>query len=515
MSTNLVGIDLGTTYSSLCCLDSELRPKPIPNTEGEYATSSVVYLKEDGSGVIVGRDAMEPGIARPERFLTNAKRYLGMPNVGWEVDGVLYDPVDVSAFVLRKLIGDAKLQIGEFREAVITVPAHFTAHQRQLTVTAGQRAGLEKVWVVNEPVASALCYGLGEDGMLMTQLIDDFTVLVYDLGGGTFDLSIVRYGSDLDVIGGARDERRQVRVMASSGEPRLGGIDWDACIVDLIADDFASANGFDPRDDESMVRRLALQAEKCKRALSNPQIDQTTTLVHYQGVERQIVLHRHAFEQLTMPLVEQTRTLTEQLLDTADLSWSLIDRLIPVGGSTRMPMIRRLLNSMAEQGSTIHYLSPDLSVAQGAALYAGIVSGRKGPRVAGGDSARATLGNYHTQIVSGSSLGIVIRGPDGRRVKHVLMPRNTPLPASVTLTVGTARPNQSRASVKVVEGEQGVLGDDEIVCTCTIHDLPPDLPKDSSIDVELTYDADGLLHVVAKHRDTGRAASASMSYHSG
>ena len=211
---HLIGIDLGTSYSSLSCLDAEFEARSVPNKEGEFKTPSAVYFAKDGAGLIVGTNALAPGFNHPERYVSHAKRYLGEANVLWEIDGVRYTPVNIASFIVRKLIQDAEKELGPIKQAVITVPAHFNDLRRKLTIEAGKQAGLKTVYLLNEPVAAALCFALGTGGKEMLYLHDACNVLIYDLGGGTFDLSLVRF------------DHTQLRVLSTSGELKLGGLDW-------------------------------------------------------------------------------------------------------------------------------------------------------------------------------------------------------------------------------------------------------------------------------------------------
>jgi molecular chaperone DnaK len=513
---NLVGIDLGTTYSSLSRLDKNYCPQMVANIEGETATLSSVFFGGRGEGIVVGRDAYELGIAHPERYVANAKRFLGQPGAQWEIDNVVYTPVDISAMILQKLIQDASRYVGSIEEAVIAVPAHFTTHQRHLTVEAGLQAGLKKASVVNEPVAAALYYGMGEDGLVMTQVVDDFTVLVFDLGGGTCDLSLVRYGTEPGVIGGKQDERRHIRVLASAGEPRLGGIDWDAVLVDMIAESFIEEHGIDFREDPLIVRRIAAEAEKCKRTLSNDQRSQTEKRVTYQGREHVATLTCNDFMRRTLALVGKARRLTNSLLKSTDLDWNQVDRIIPVGGSVRLPMIRQLLREYEARGPKIQEIPPELSVAQGAALYAGCIQFRK----SGADANQLAAGAFHeyaTTFVTGNDLSVLIRDRNTkRRLKHLLVARNTPLPALSTVTLATAKADQRSVMVRIVEGNPNDGEHDpdvaDAICHCVINELPHGLPADTLIDVELTCDPDGLLHVVARRRKGGETGAASIVY---
>ena len=515
-TANLVGIDLGTTYSSLSRLDKNYCPKMVANIEGETTTLSSVFFGGEGEGVVVGRDAYELGVAHPERYVANAKRFLGQSGAQWEIDNVVYTPVDISAMILEKLIQDASRYIGTIEEAVIAVPAHFTAHQRRLTIEAGLQAGLEKASVVNEPVAAALYYGMGEEGLVMTQVVDDFTVLVFDLGGGTCDLSLVRYGTEPGVIGGKQDERRHIRVLASAGEPRLGGIDWDAVLVDMIAESFIEEYGIDFREEPLMVRRIAAEAEKCKRTLSNDQRLQTEKRITYQGREHVATLTRSDFMRRTLALVGKARKLTNSLLKSTDLDWGQVDRIIPVGGSVRLPMIRQLLREYEERGPKIQEISPELSVAQGAALYAGCIQLRHNGMETN-DFAAGAFHEFATTFVTGNDLSVLLRNrATKRRVKHLLVQRNTPLPTISTVTLATAKADQRSVKVRIVEGKPNDGEHDpdtaDAICHCVINELPPGLPADTLIDVELTCDADGLLHVIARRRGGGETGAASIVY---
>lgn len=514
---NLVGIDLGTTYSSISYLDDNAKPIALNSAEGQLLTPSVVYFEERGGTPIVGQRAVEKSLRCPERFADHAKRFLGMPNKYWDIDGVLYTPTDISALILGKLIADAECEIGKIRRAVVTVPAHFTAHQRQLTIQAGKQAGLEEVSIVNEPVAAALAFALpqvalGEDaGVVVDYLGYAATILVYDLGGGTFDLSIVQY------------DKNQLRVVAAIGEERLGGIDWDQELVDMIAEPLAVLHG-DLRKDPRSLRRLAHSVERKKRRLS---VEEATNFtIQHESWEEEFVLERTEFEERTEHLAARTRTLMEELLASCQLTSDDLSCILPVGGATRMPMIRRVIEDFAAERTDvsdnfIRRISPDLSVAEGAALFAGMV--HSDGNVPGGGRFSRTLAEYRTSNITTHSLGILVRNAEGRRVSHVLIPRNVPLPVTASTTVLTCYPNQRRATIRVVETatetdlETDLETDTEpeagnVVCKCSIDNLPEGLPAESVFDLELGYDADGLLHVIARHRDSGRLATVSKLF---
>jgi molecular chaperone DnaK len=495
----LIGIDLGTSFSSICWLDGTFEARPIENKEGEYKTPSAVYFVEDGGGPIVGRVAFDLGAKSPERLVIHAKRYLGDPEKTWEIDGVIYTPVDIAAFVIRKLIGDAESKLGPIREAVVAVPAHFNDLQRRLTIEAARQAGLESVQILNEPVAAALSFILGSGGREMLYLRDNSTVLIFDLGGGTFDLSLVRF------------DDRQLRVLATNGELALGGLDWDQTLVDLYAEKFIPISGIDIRELRYSKTKLRLwqKVEAAKRRLSDPNLKKTLVSFRYQGHEADYELVRDEFEDLTRHLVARTKVLTNDLVRMADVTWDAIDTIVPVGGSTRMLMIDALLEEFASKGPERYKLNPDLAVSTGAALYAGILQGDDFTDFVMEHPRARALAGYSATVVNSKSLAILVRDNRGRLIPHVLIPRNTPLPATASVAVTTSHPNQSVASLKIVECDDETGRSEAIVCKCNLYDLPPNLPEGSAFDVEVSYDTQGLLRVNAKHRESGRLASIS------
>jgi molecular chaperone DnaK len=496
MKAHTVGIDLGTSYSSLARINDQGAPEVLCDGDGENMTPSAVFV---GDEIVVGRKALELGREAPERLIEHAKRYLGAPR-GWEIDGVVYTPVDVSAFILAKLKEDAERQFGPIGRALLTVPVHFSAYQRKLTVEAACQAKLELLGLANEPSAAALTYILGEHGLAYTGLADERTLLVYDLGGGTFDLSLVHYGEE------------GITVRAATGDLQLGGIDWNQRLVDVVADQFRGQHGTEPRQNTKLMRQLIELIEEAKRTLSNPSKSATQITITYQGRQEVIHLTRDEFEFLTDDLVARTEKLTAGLLKSAGVHWHRLDQLLPVGGATRMPMIRRLLERMCDRfmprGFRPNYqLSPDLAVAQGAALYARLMEGDDpSPLGLGGRGLHELV----PEIASPRSVALVVRDGTGQRVKHVLVPRGRRLPVTARVVVGTVSANQSRINLRIVEADDESGVEDGIICRCAIADLPEGLPEESLFDVELTYEPSGLLQVIAKHRDSGRLATASL-----
>lgn len=336
---NVVGIDLGTTYSAIARLDRYGQPIAIANAEGEFSTPSVVHFSDEGP--VVGTPALRSTVLDSHRTVQNAKRDLGLPNAGWTIDGKRYTPVDVSSLVLRKLKEDAQEQIGPITYAVITVPAHFDAYRRQLTIQAAEQAGITVLDLVNEPVAAALCFVLGEEGMIVQELADDQMVLVYDLGGGTFDLSLVQY------------DPKNVRVLATSGDLRLGGVDWNDCLMRHLIGEYKKKFGDDLNEHRRLLQDLALDVEQAKRDLSNPKRKEVNFTVHGPSGDMDRTVTVEQFEALTGELVERTRSITKRLLEHTETRWAQINTILSVGGATRMPMIRKMLRTLS--GVTPNY----------------------------------------------------------------------------------------------------------------------------------------------------------------
>lgn len=486
--TQAVGIDLGTTYSCIAWLNEHGHPVTIPNQEGELSTPSVVFFDRDE--VVVGTEALRNAIARPLRVVQNAKRYMGHADKNWTMDGARYTPVDVSSLILRKLISAAQEQIGEITEAVITVPAQFSDAQRHATIQAGLNAGLEKVEVINEPVAAALCHVLGGEGLAFTELAIDQQLLVFDLGGGTLDLAVVSYCSD------------QVRVVASDGDLELGGLDWTQVLVDVAAEKFIQDFGEDPRDDPESHQFLALEAEQAKRSLSvRPRA--AITVQHGRN-RRTYQVEQAEFVAMSRRLLQRSETITKRILADNGFGWAHVDVVLTTGGASRMPMVRDSLKKLS--GRTLNSsLSPDQSIAHGAAYYAGmLLTNQQYVRTVFSSEASTRLAKVRQQSVSARGLGILIRDvQSGKRVPHYLIPPNTPLPASKTHVFGTVVARQTKVHVRIVESGAGPGKPHTVLGDCVITDLPPDLPQDSEVEVTISYDHQARVHVSAREPRSG------------
>jgi len=492
LTTHAVGIDLGTTYSCIAHLNEHGEPVTLPNQEGELATPSVVMLDE--SHAIVGTEALRNTIVHPERVIQNSKRFIGDSGKHWEIDGRRFTPVDVASLILKKLISAAQDQIGNIEEAVITVPAQFSDAQRHATIQAGHQAGLQRVDIINEPVAAALCYVLGTEGLWFTELADAQNILVYDLGGGTFDLSLVSY------------QKNEVRVVSSTGDLELGGIDWTQHLVDAISDKFQKEFGTDPRTDAQSLQSLSLEAEQTKRSLT---VRPRASLVcQHDGQRQTYQVEQQQFERLTRKLVDRTTNITKRMLKGNQMGWAHIDVVLTTGGSSRMPMIRNRLKQLS--GTTLNSaLSPDQSIAHGATYYAGmLLSNKKFAKSILNSQATQRLSQIKQHSVTARGLGVLIRDMKTRnKVPHYLIPANTPLPASETHTFGTVVVNQKRVHLQIVESSTSEQKPPVKLGGCVIEDLPPDLPEGSEIAVTIQYDRQARVQVSARDVTSGKEAS--------
>lgn len=520
LPTQAVGIDLGTTYSCIAHLNEQGEPVTLPNEEGELCTPSVVELdrptrpgndllltdsvlpgssrnhtaNSGGPGVaIVGTEALKNSILNPERVVQNAKRFMGDVHHRWVVNGKPYSPVDISTFILKKLLAGGHRQIGPIDQAVITVPAQFSDAQRHATIEAGYRAGLERVELINEPVAAALCHVLGTEGLWFSELAGEQRILVYDLGGGTFDLSIVKYRKD------------EVSVVATSGDLNLGGLNWNSALLDAICMQFEKEFRSNPRSDPRSLQALALEVEQAKRALSvRPRTPLTCS---HAGHKKTYQVELSQFEKLTKPLVDRTAEITLQLLSDNKMGWAHIDVVLVTGGASRMPMIRRRLKEMS--GRTLNTtLSPDLSIAHGATYYAGmLLSNNKFARSILSVEASTRLSRVKQHSVNARALGILVRDKEtDKRVPHYLIAPNTSLPVEKSEVYGTVKENQRRVNLQIVES--GTAADKPWVRlgNCVIDELPPNLPEGSRINVTISYDTQARVHVSARDLASGKEA---------
>jgi molecular chaperone DnaK len=465
-----VGIDLGTTYSVIARLDERGLPVSLVNAEGDLLTPSAVLF--DGSDVVVGKEALKAFAGEAHRVAVFAKRDMGQRRYHRPLDGQWYPPEVIQAFILKKLADDARRATGGFHQAVITVPAYFDEVRRKATQDAGYMAGLEVIDIINEPTAAAVAYGL-QQGFLTAEgaAHRPMNVMVYDLGGGTFDVTVMRI------------EGPQFRTLATDGDVELGGKDWDQRLIDLAAAECIRQCGGDPRQDANAAARLWQECEDAKRTLSTRR--RAAIQVLHAGHVLRVEVTREQFEEQTRDLLERTEFTARQALRQAGLDWGAVDRVLLVGGSTRMPMVADMLRRVSGRQPDTS-ISPDEAVAHGAALHAGLLLSR-----AQGRPARFSIRN-----VNSHSLGVVgTAASTQRRRTAVLIPRNTPLPVTARRVFKTQQPGQRSLAVPIVEGESR----DPDACvplgTCVISNLPPNLPARTDVEVLFRYRTDGRLQV--------------------
>ncbi len=484
-----IGIDLGTTYSAMAFLDANGKPETLRSEEGELTTPSVVFF--DSTGPIVGREAVKAAEFDAARVARYAKRCIGEELFPKTILGNRLPPEVIESLVLKKLKSDAELKLGMISNAVITVPAYFNETRRKATQDAGRLAEIDVVDIINEPTAAAIAYGVQSgfidgDGASLKQE----TVLVYDLGGGTFDATLMEInGPHFDAI-------------ATAGDVYLGGIDWDKRLVDFLAEQFEKEQGIDLRDNPSALERLMQEAENAKKTLTVR--NEARIRLGVDGKNTQMTILRSQFEQLTEDLLERTRMTCERLLMDAGKLWKDITRLILVGGSTRMPMVHRML----EKESSLQVdrsLAPDEAVAHGAAIYAGILSGF--PE----DTAGVSVANINSH-----DLGVLGVDPKTKTPKRrIMIPRNTRIPATRSKTFTTSKDQQRDVLVTVVEGGTDSGEHALKIGKCVVTNLPPGLPKGSTVKVTFRYEQDGRLSVSAELPDVECAARTTIKRFSG
>lgn len=478
-----VGIDLGTTYSAIAYVDDRDEPHTIINSEGDLTTPSAALIEDDE--VTIGKLALKAQVTLPDNVATFAKREIGKPVMEHPINGRKVAPEVIESLILGRLKRDAETKLGHpITQAVITVPAYFNEPKRRSTIQAAKLAGIETLAIINEPTAAAIAYGIEKH----SEILGPQTVLIYDLGGGTFDVSMVTV------------DHSDIKVVATDGNAKLGGIDWDRCLMKWIDDQFAKKCKFRPSETAAGEAWLMQEATELKHALTSRM--EVKVRLTYQTHTLNTSITRATFEDLTAHLLDRTRFTVRKLIKEARSDWDNIDQVILVGGSTRLPQVVKMITELSGMEPNLS-ISADEAIAHGAAIYANTIQSRKRPQKTGEPAGRKLV----ISDVNAHNLGVLgIDIETELRCNYVMIHRNTPIPVKKTTRFQTIRDNQQNVAVQVVEGgdSRGRYGTH--IGKCVLGKLPPHLPAGTPVDVTFRYDSDGLIRVEAKLPKTGQKA---------
>ena len=473
----LIGIDLGTTNSVIAMVNEFGKPEIIPNKEGERTTPSVVLF--DKQQVIVGSIAKQSAVADPENTIACIKSHMGDDNFVFTHNNIDFSPEDISAMILRKLIDDAENFLGEkITDVVITVPAYFNDLQRKATIDAGKIAGVNVMQIINEPTAAALTYGLDKK--------KNQTIIVYDLGGGTFDVTIMKIGeNNFEVIG-------------SDGDRRLGGNNFDEKLMVFLNEQFKAEHEIDLLDDLVLAQDLRIKAENAKKILSNKL--STTVYLSAQGRSSKIEVTREVFTELVANLIARTQLLLEAVMEEAKLDWDEIDQLLLVGGSTRIPAVYDMVKKVCGKEPSVN-INPDEAVALGASIQTGIINARDNDASIS-DMVRMKFGSINVADVTAHSFGAITLDEYNNKRNAIIIPKNSKIPVRKSQKFYTTVPNQTSVKLTVLQGEDK----DPEFCTIlgtTTLEFPPK-QTNSPIIFNYEYDVNGIINASAKDPETGK-----------
>lgn len=489
-----VGIDLGTTFSTVARLDERGDPVSIPNALGQSTTASVVLLADEGP-VLVGPSPERLSLEPAQNIVQAIKREMGQKNVFRPYKGKQLTPEFLSGLILKKLKQDAEARIGKIGNAVITVPYYFTDPARKATSDAGRIAGFQVVDIINEPTAATLAYAWTRGDLGRAGEATEKTIMVYDLGGGTFDVTVVRYTPT------------HFRVVATDGDVRLGGLDWTNRIAEHIARQFTQKYGLDPFSDADLKIRFTQDCELAKRELSR--VEAVPLSLAFQGKSLRVSVTREAFERMTADLLQRTLDTTEYVLQQAGVDPLELEALILVGGSTHMPAVQRALRELSGKAPT-RDIDPDTAVAQGAAIHAALLEAQYGsdPNRLQSSVIRRLMA-VSRRDVNSHALGVEITDFQNGQTKrnHVMIPRNTPIPHSVTQRFVTTTTNPKAIRFRLLEGEAADVNACTPIGDLRITGLPAGLPAGSPVEVTYSFDVQGRIQAKARELTGQREAA--------
>lgn len=490
---NTVGIDLGTTFSTLAIVNEEGEPTPIPNEDDDVETASIILLAES-KHVIVGPNRSRAAMEDPSNVIERIKRQMGSVGYHRTFDGQEITPEFVSSLILRKLKQDCENKIGPIANAVITVPYYFNDTRRKSTQDAGRIAGLNVVSIINEPTAAALTYAWHRGELGRTESTKSRRILIYDLGGGTFDSTVVEYSGN------------NFHVVSTDGDVKLGGVDWNDRLADYVCEKFIEKYGVNLHQFPKTMQILRNDCDVAKIQLTTR--EQTSISCRHEGQSVSVPISRQLFEELTFDLLQRTADTTEYVIQNANMKFSDLDAIVMIGGSTLMPQVAVMLEKLT---GVKPYRSPDLdphtAVARGAAIHAAILEAQYNEANTLSDRVKKLLENVREEDVNSHGLGIVATDPKTKEiVNYIMIPRNTTLPFSLSKTFQTNKEGQTRVSVQVLEGDAPDPNACSFLGKCRITDLPPNLPKGTPVEVTYAFDKSGRISVSAREKLTNKEA---------